>query len=404
MTSQRVAAFFCMKPLGHVHRSLPLIGRLVRSGVKVVAFGDARYRRDLAAAGAEFFDLFGRFPIDGLDDESKPHSVRYVTYAARYGEEIAKELERLGVSLVLYDTFALIGRAAAHVRRLPYVNLCAGHAPDPVGIEQDLRQGGFVNISAQCIEAVRRLRGRYGIGDAHPFVYISHRSPILNVYCEPPQFLEPPSRPVPAEFFGSIPDDWQTRGASEEPCFATDDETKLKVCVSFGTMIRKFYPEEALRALQVISETIGRLPWVQAIISLGGTGPSAAVESGGRNVSVQGWIDPWRVLREADVLITHHGLNSTHEAVVNRVPMLSYPFLWDQPGLAKKCQNLGLALPLTKSPREPLTPRVIRRALETLAAGKPLARNLDRARGWELEVMARRGAVVRRILGLGAPS
>lgn len=395
----RVAAFFCMKPLGHIHRTLPLLARLVRAGVRVVAFGDARFRGEFRTAGAEFFDLFGRFPIDGLDDETTPHSVRYVTYAARYGEEVAAELANLRVSLVLYDTFAVVARAAAHVGKLPYVNLCAGHAADPAAIEADLRRNGFVKLSQRCLDSVKRLRDS-GIADAHPFMYVAHRSPHLNVYGEPRQFLEPPSRPAPSEFFGSIPDDWASKGAGEEPCFTSDDETKLRICVSFGTMIRRFFPEEARSALQVISNTVGRLPWVQAIVSLGGAGANAVVESGGRNVVVRSWIDPWRVLRETDVLVTHHGLNSTHEAIVHRVPMLSYPFLWDQPGLARKCQTLGIALPLAPAVREPLTPRGVKRALETLAAGKPLAKNIERVRGWELDAVARRDGVVRRILGL----
>ena len=56
-------------------------------------------------------------------------------------------------------------------------------------------------------------------------------------------------------------------------------------------------------------------------------------------------MDQWAVLGETDLFVTHHGLNSTHEAIFNRVPMLSYPFFWDQPGLAAKCQAFGIARP-----------------------------------------------------------
>lgn len=401
---KRVAAFFCMKLVGHFRRTLPLLSRLSRTDVRVVAFTHASFRREVEAAGAEFFDMLGRFPLEGVDEETSPRSARYVTYAARYAEDVAAEVARLGASLVLSDTFAVIGRVAAQALGLPHVNLCAGHAPDPLAIEDELRRGGFVRLSPRCLDGVRQLRETFGIEDAHPFMYISHQSPYLNVYGEPRQFLDPDRRscPPPAEFFGSIPDDWASRGAAGDPCFAVDLGTKLRVCVSFGTMIWNFYAAEAQAGLRVIRDTVGRLPWAQAVIGLGGAEQGgAAVTGGGKNVSLRPWLDPWRALRDADVLVTHHGLNSTHEAILHRVPMLSYPFLWDQPALAKRCQELGLALPLAAAPREPLTARGVRRALEVLAETRgALLPGLEKARGWELDVMARRDAVVRRILGL----
>ena len=396
-----VAAFFSMKPVGHVHRTLPLVRRLAQSGVKVVAFVDARFRREVEEAGAEFFDLFGRFPIDGLDDGTMPRSARYVTYGAHYAEPIGKELDRIGARLVLYDTFAVVARAAAQARGLPYVNLCAGHAADAAAIEEDLRRGGFVKISPKCLDAVRRLKDDYGIADAHPFLYVSHESPFLNVYGEPPEFLG--RRPEPAAFFGSIPDDWESRGKDPavDPGFAADTKTRLRVCVSFGTMVYRFYPAEARAALEVIRDAAEGLPWVSALISLGGEVPALA---GGRNVSVRPWIDPWRVLREADVLVTHHGLNSTHEAIVCKVPMLSYPFLWDQPAVARRCEELGLALPLAGTLRAPLTVPGVQRAFEAIAEERETLRgNVEKARRWEIDVMARRDEVTRRIVALLGP-
>ena len=109
------------------------------------------------------------------------------------------------------------------------------------------------------------------------------------------------------------------------------------------------------------------------------------------------------MLARADVFVTHHGLNSTHEAIWHRVPMLSCPFFWDQPALAAKCQALGIAVPLVGAPRELPTEAGVLAAVDRVVADRPGFRaRLDVARGYEEKVMAGRDAVIDRILALAA--
>ena len=111
------------------------------------------------------------------------------------------------------------------------------------------------------------------------------------------------------------------------------------------------------------------------------------------------YTDQWAVLRETDIFLTHHGLNSTHEAIFRRVPMLSYPIFSDQPALAQRCQEFGIAIPLTESLRGAVAADDVRAALATLSASKDaIMARLDRVRSMELEVMAQRPAVLTRIM------
>ena len=91
------------------------------------------------------------------------------------------------------------------------------------------------------------------------------------------------------------------------------------------------------------------------------------------------YTDQWAVLGETDIFLTHHGLNSTHEAIFRRVPMLSYPIFSDQPALAQRCQEFGIAVPLTESLRGPVAADDVRAALATLSASKDaIMARLDR--------------------------
>jgi hypothetical protein len=139
------------------------------------------------------------------------------------------------------------------------------------------------------------------------------------------------------------------------------------------------------------------------VISLG----NKSIDAGSRagltrpGVSVETYVDQWKVLQVADLFVTHHGLNSTHEAIFHRVPMISYPFAWDQPGLAKKCQQFGLAVPVVDEPMAEIRAADADRALGLAERDRgKMLEALAIACEWEREVVAARPAVLRRILDL----
>jgi UDP:flavonoid glycosyltransferase YjiC (YdhE family) len=148
----------------------------------------------------------------------------------------------------------------------------------------------------------------------------------------------------------------------------------------------------------VLSRELGALPATEVLISLGGhdIDPAPFVRE---NVQVASYVDQWSVLAEADLFVTHHGLNSTHESIFHQVPMLSYPLFGDQPAMALRCEELGLAVSLVRTPRAPLDPAAVHSALARLADGSCAAR-LAEARAWELRTIAERPAVIERILAL----
>jgi UDP:flavonoid glycosyltransferase YjiC (YdhE family) len=175
------------------------------------------------------------------------------------------------------------------------------------------------------------------------------------------------------------------------------------VYVSFGSVVWRYYAAQALAALQCLSDSFAGMEELSAVISLGGARveEEALRRLAKSNVSVAPYVDQWRVLQDADLFVTHHGLNSTHEAIFHLVPMISYPFFWDQPALAEKCRELGLAVPLADSPRGPVTEENVRGAFAAFFKTRDSQRaSLAEARGWELQVLEDRVAVLRQITGL----
>ena len=308
---------------------------------------------------------------------------------------------------MVYDTFAVVGHVAALALGIPYVNVCAGHNADPAQVVPALRADPRVDLSPACCRAVEYLRAHHGLDDASPFSYASGLSPHLNLYCEPPAFLtEAERRPFePIAFYGSLPPveelDARERAAGAPP-FGTDP-AGLRIYVSFGTVVWRYWAAEALDALATIAEHL-RFEERRAR-----GGEPGRRERGRRvgpqdlepNVRVERWVDQWRVLQDADVFVTHHGLNSTHEAIYNEVPMVSYPFANDQPALAERRRELGLAVPLAGAPRGTVTSEGVGSALAELSAtAEPVRARLAEARGWERQVIAGRASVLERITAL----
>jgi UDP:flavonoid glycosyltransferase YjiC (YdhE family) len=397
--NELVVVAFCMDEVGHLQRLRPLASGLARRGAKVFVFTDERFRKLVEGDGCRFVDLIrGRRP-EIVDPETTRSGCRFVTFAGLFADEFLRDARSLRPSLILYDTFAVIGRAVALNLGIPYINVCAGHNVDPAKLTDELLRDPATRISHRCYSAVRALRERFNMADATPVSFISGSSPFLNVVCEPPEFLDEPDRRrfEPVAFFGSLLDALPPR---EE---LRTRRTRCRAYVSFGTVIWRRFAEEAIRSLRVLSCVLGSTPGLRTIISLGGAPLSddvvASLES--PTVQVEPYVDQWAVLQDADLFVTHHGLNSTHEAIYHRVPMLSHPFFWDQPGLASKCREFGLAVPLSKTPLSEITEEDVRMALEALEGRRDaIHEKLALASRWEVDVIRSRGRVIDRILSL----
>jgi UDP:flavonoid glycosyltransferase YjiC (YdhE family) len=396
-----------MPELGHFQLLRPLIAGLARCNAEVFVLTHRRFETLVCSEGATFVDLFTQFPLEEADDASTPFSARYVTYAGHFGALVARELDRLQVSLVICETFALVGRVAAELLDLKWVNVSPGHDLNPDRFERQLRIDPRVQIAPSCERSVAILRDSHAMADASPFSFVTSLSPWLNICCEPPSFLEREQQAAyePVVFFGSLPTEACDPPPIVDGSSSFADPARVKVYVSFGTVVWRYYRAEAVAALRVISRVISESDEMEALISLGhaSIGMEECAQLTHANVCVASYVDQWTVLREADVFVTHHGINSTHEAIVNLVPMLSYPFFWDQPSLAAKCQQLGLAASLSETTRGPLTEESFRTALSELLAHRGERRaQLERARDAEIDVVAGRPEILRRLLSMAA--
>jgi UDP:flavonoid glycosyltransferase YjiC (YdhE family) len=174
------------------------------------------------------------------------------------------------------------------------------------------------------------------------------------------------------------------------------------VLAAFGGIAWSYYEAEAAAALRTIAAacaTAGN----ELVVDVGGSartgdlpGDLAAL---GATILQPG--DQWAALADADLFLTHHGLNSTHEAIYHRTPMLSYPLFGDQVPAAARCAALGLAVPLVAEPRSRLTEADVLAGMDAVAArADEMAEALQTARDWELRTIADRPRVAATVVDL----
>jgi len=389
-------AVFCTPEPGHFQMVRPLLAGLVRAGADVRAYTHRDFEPRVREAGAAFTDLFAAWPVERADARSTPVPCRYVSHAAAFAADIAQDIAGFGATLVVLESFSVAARVAAGMLGVPWVNLLPGHALVPARFLRRLATDPRVNLSPECENAVATLRDRGLLPDASPFSFVTSLSPFLNLSCEPEGFLDGEERRAlePLAFFGCLGEAPPARRARAVP---------RRIYASFGHIVWRYFRAEALACLRALSEFVGARPDLTALAGLGGAAlaPAELRALAGPRMHVLDRADQLAALDEADVFVTHHGLNSTHEAIVRTVPMVSYPFFWDQPDLAARCQAMGLAVPLVEAPRAAPRPDDFAAALEALTRdAERRASRLRRARDEELEVIAGRDAVLERLLAL----
>ena len=289
-------ALFTMAERGHFRRLKPLVAALAAAGATPHVFTDVRFREEVASAGGRFVDLFAGRPLDAIDGESIPVPSRFVSFAGHCGDEVARDAAAVRPTLVIHDSFAVIGAVVAARLGVPRVNVCAGHNMAPGPTIDALSRDPRVRISEACRRGARLLRARYGMADASPFSYVSMASPDLNLYCEPPQYLFEHERAPfePIAFFGSLwPNDPDYAVPPARPAPFGDLRARtFRVYVSFGTVIWRYYEAAAANALEALADALSKRPDVAALISLGGMGsPALAARLARPNVRIEPYVD-----------------------------------------------------------------------------------------------------------------
>jgi len=336
---------------GHTVPSLPVIAELTRRGVEVDCHSSPAFAPAIAGAGARFV----AYPAESEALLTTPvDSAEHLARSLAATEALLPALLQPGrppPALVLFDASALWGGILARCWQRPAVAsittfamnrtlLQLTHAPEPAAWSVPIRE---------------RLNVRYGAGFHDHRDLMTPKADLKLVYTS--RAFQPAGRFFDRShlFLGPLLNQRVREGATIR---ATG--SRPLAYVSLGTL---FNQDQAL--LRRIGTLLAARGW-QVVVSLG---DAQARHDGDwpEHVQAHAFVDQVGVLAQADLFVTHGGMNSVSEALAQAVPMVVIPQAVDQHLVARQTANLGAAVVID---RDAVSTESLAAALDRFDAGR----------------------------------
>ncbi|MFD3257570.1 nucleotide disphospho-sugar-binding domain-containing protein [Paenibacillus lentus] len=333
--------FFMLPYHGHINPTLSVAEELVRRGEQVVYYTTEEFAAKVGSIGADL-RIIGKeygFQMEGPDDQPLTAALRsgdyYVDNLNRHVEKAYELLEHVRQEKadgVVCDPMCLWGRTIAERLKLPRALFFSGIA---------------VTADSPVFDYFSRLFD----GDI-PEIVINmflKREPLM--LAPIPREFQPDSEYLEDafEFIGPKVVD---RGMETE--FPLEEIAgHPTIYISLGSVINnpRFY--------ELCIEAFAGTPWKVVMVS------KTPLEKVPANFLVSPFAPQLKILQQADLFISHGGMNSVMESLWYGVPLLMVPQSSDQPLVAARAQQLNLG---RKLELETITPsRLLESAEEVLA-------------------------------------
>ena len=333
-------AFFCIPAWGHTNPTVEVVRTLVRQGHQVRYYSFAPFQEKLEDAGAEVVLCDGFLPpppshLDkkvGKDFSALVEMATDTTLALE--DKVCRELMEFQTDVIVSDSVCFWGKLFAWKLGIPYVcstttfafNLHTARLMKPKPGEMLRTILGGARVERKL--ALLRQHG-YPVekmtdliqndNDTDTIVYTSKAfQPMAETFSERYAFVGPTLPEIPK------------REEKERPL----------VYVSMGTVVRG-KPAFYRRCVEAFSSMD-----VDAVLSVGTDENLAALGPLPGNVQAAAKVDQLAVLAQADVFLTHCGMNSSSEAIWCGVPTVLYPQQSEEGAVADRMEELGLGLRL----------------------------------------------------------
>lgn len=347
--------FFSIPAHGHVNPTLPFVRELIARGHVVRYYNAEAFREKIESSGAEFCPIDAYMPPApddlkkraGKDFASLIEMATDVTLALEH--DFAREIEHNQPDMIVFDSVCLWGKLLAEKYGLPC--LCS---TTTLAFNQHTAK----RMKQRPIELVRmilsmgRIEKKLAALRDHGFAASDLPSLIGNDNATPTIVYT-------SRLFQPDAETFSDRYAFVGPLVLQEYPRKKRerpLCyISLGTVLHdapKFY-RACLRALASMD--------CDAILSVGESVDPAQLGDVPANVRIYPRVNQLEVLAEADVFLTHCGMNSVSESLLCGVPMVLFPQHSEQEAVAGRAEELGAGLRLRKP-----TTACIRKSIETV--------------------------------------
>jgi zeaxanthin glucosyltransferase len=352
----------CPTASGHLNPMTTLGYELKQRGHRVTFIGTLDAQPKVLAAGLEFQPIgVITFPVGStaatfaqLGQLSGLAALRYTVAIFQqiteiFLQEAPSVLKNAGIEALLIDQTSFGGSTVAQSLDLPFISVCCAlmlnqdpqvppwntawrYHPQPwARWRNQLGNKLLVTLAQPITQLVDRYRQQWQLP---PFRQPNDAYSPLAQLCQQPAEFEFPRQSLPACFHFTGP---YSNPASREPTtFPFAQLTgKPLIYASLGTV-----QNQLLSMFQTIAAACQDLD-AQLVIALGGGSAPESLPHLPGSPLVVGFSPQLELLQQAQLTITHAGMNTTLESLSNGVPMVAIPIANDQPGVAARIAWTG---------------------------------------------------------------
>lgn len=333
--------FFNIPAHGHTNPTLEVVRELVFRGHQVWYYSYNSMREKIQSTGATFISCDDYDMQQRLDAKDSARVGKDLAFSTKLlvdttlalDNKVCQEIEELKPDCIVADSMALWGKAVAIKLGIPFISSTTTFA--------------FNQHSAKIM--------KQGIGDLFKM--------ILSIPKTAKQVKRLKAKGYPVKnIIDIIGNDDNTHtivytSAQFQPCSETFSDKYLFV----GPSIRSAYDEIEKKRDKLIYISMGTvnndmMPFYKKCISALGNTDYQVIMSVGKlvsveafselpeNISVYSHVDQIAVLKQADVFISHCGMNSVNESLYFEVPLVMLPQTTEQKGVAERVAELGAGI------------------------------------------------------------
>ena len=348
--------FFNIPAQGHTNPTLGVVRELVARGHQVWYYSYESLRESIEAAGATFVSCDGWDAQQKLTPGDGAHLGKDLAFATRVlvdttlalGGPACQMLGQLRPDCIVADSMALWGRLLARKLNIPLVSSTTTFAFNRDSAQTMKQSGGELLRMLMSMPAInrqlRRLRKR-GYPVKSVLDIIGNDNGTDTIVYTSPEFQ--PCAETFSEKYAFV-------GPSIRPAIETVEKQREKlVYISMGTV-----NNDMLSLYRSCVEALREQEY-QVILSVGGQVDVAELGQLPSHISAHTRVDQMAVLQQADVFLTHCGMNSVSESLYFGVPLVMLPGTPEQGAVAARAEQLGAGIRL-----EETTPAGIAAALQ----------------------------------------
>lgn len=341
--------FFGIPAHGHTNPTLGVVGELVARGHQVWYYSFEMMREKIESAGAAFVGCDGESAELKLSPGDSARMGKDLAFSTKLlvdttlalDERVCEDMARLKPDCIVADSMAIWGKAVAMKLGIPFVSSTTTFAfnrHSAAIMKRSFAETVRMILSMPKISRdIRRLQASgYPVKNVLDLIGSDENVPTV-VYTSPE--FQPCS--------DTFPECYAFVGPSVRPACSRIEKTREKlVYISMGTVNNDMLP-----LYRQCIAAFADAPY-QVIMSVGSAVALQAFGSLPEHISVFAHVDQIAVLEQADVFISHCGMNSVNESLYFGVPIVMLPQTAEQGGVAERVRQLGAGVKLEKADAE----------------------------------------------------